>query len=102
MKPEQYYNSQRERKGNHKSTKKWCKGVQGREHEYEVVLPPNVPGWKKEMCQPAKSWAIEFGWLVFCDHAIVCKKCGKHNGQPEVCPTSGTVVHTRYIKDSSS
>lgn len=44
---------------NHKDTKKWCKGVKGREHEYEWKLTNKFPP--------------DWGW-----YDLACKKCGKH------------------------
>lgn len=84
-----------------KDRKRWCGGRKGREHMPEVTLPPNVPGWKKEYCKPAPDWAVRWGWRIFCDHAIICKSCGRVMGQPEVCPSLGEQVRGEASPDSS-
>lgn len=77
MKPD-FFKNERERKGNHKSTKKWCLGKQGREHQVELVVPPNTPGWRRDGCHWA-SWALSDGtrWYL-CNHVWICTVCGKH------------------------
>jgi hypothetical protein len=47
------------KRSNHKDTKKWCKGVKGREHDYKWGLSNKFPA----------NW----DW-----YDLACTKCGKH------------------------
>lgn len=69
-----------------KNTKKWCKGVTGREHVTEIVIPANAGG---RQCREGRySWMEpELFWM--CAHVEECVNCGKHVRwlvQPEECP----------------
>jgi hypothetical protein len=79
MKPDFWQKNSREiRPGNHKSTKKWCKGKLGKQHKVELVVPPNIPGWKREGCRWA-SWQCKDGYRFYlCNHVWICTECGKH------------------------
>jgi hypothetical protein len=72
-----------------KSTKKWCKGVKGREHVPVIEL--NIARY---------SWALNKGLVcgerifrnstrLTCYHHEVCQNCGKELNYFVVCPTTG-------------
>jgi hypothetical protein len=62
-----------------KDTRKWCKGVVGREHKPEIVFDTRfrspcgwAPKWAWQL--PGKKW-----WM--CHHIEKCTVCGKHMRQ---------------------
>src|ERR1035437_347157 len=73
------------KRSNHKDTKKWCKGVKGREHNYVWVLDPRrcwngSNDWYKHECtqctkQDNYCWISD--WEIRYDLQSRCK-CGFH------------------------
>lgn len=51
------------RKGKKKNTRRWCKGVEGRKHDYEIGV--GMKRYQFDQSQPAK-WVIDR-----------CRNCGK-------------------------
>jgi hypothetical protein len=77
-----------------KSTAKWCKGKEGREHVTEIVLNHNLVSFKRP-CGWRDIWTRRGGervlWKVTysCRHSLQCVNCGKYVVyylQPEQCP----------------
>lgn len=67
------------KRSNHKDTKKWCKGVKGREHEYKWQLTNKYPAsweWYEDTCQKCGKQRD------YCISSIECLagkcKCGFH------------------------
>jgi hypothetical protein len=56
-----------------KNTRRWCRGVEGREHDPEITIPENrrVP-WNRP-CHPS-TWLRS---LYSCRHVEQCRVCGK-------------------------
>jgi hypothetical protein len=69
-----------------KSTKRWCKGVVGREHQPELRLDPRVASWGGT-CKPL-SWQPprrdQPAW--YCVHHVICTECGKITDHFPLCP----------------
>ena len=56
-----------------KETRRWCKGITGREHTAEVVFEPMFPG---RSCGKAMGWlGARDGWG--CHHRECCSACGR-------------------------
>lgn len=82
-----------------KSTKQWCKGIKGREHVPEIVIPENA--WKPE-CFPSKSWYSgndkhEAVW--WCHHVEMCTKCGKHLKNNVPCPDKPEGIKQMFLEE---
>lgn len=62
----------------HKNTRRWCRGVPDRPHNYEVAVPVNRTsachqvGWWDRV---KREWHRNGRWS--CNHALVCQSCGK-------------------------
>jgi hypothetical protein len=71
-----------------KDTRRWCRGVEGREHDPEIVIPENQR-WRWNVCRPAQPW-MRSDWS--CAHAERCRACGKvmrdgwQLNHPQECP----------------
>ncbi len=61
---------------NRKDTKRWCKGVVGREHDWQVVDYWTLCGWVATMLRAGR--AQRSAWLI--EWCTVCQKQGKHLG----------------------
>ena len=64
----------RERTGNRKDTRRWCRGKKGVEHTPETRI--DKPSWwtdenGKEYCH---YWTLTRIWI--CRHQVVCTTCG--------------------------
>lgn len=58
-----------------KDSRRWCKGVAGREHAPEILHEPQYPGRR---CGRAEAWwrsACRDGWA--CEHRERCSACGR-------------------------
>lgn len=65
-----------------KDRTRWCGGHVGREHDPQIVIPPNHPGWAGR-CGPPPEWfkdtpryrrmAVKPTW--WCVHRVVCARC---------------------------
>jgi hypothetical protein len=91
-----------------KNTRRWCRGIKGREHQLAVVLRP----WRDRVCRwretgayvrsgdepvpprgvtlPKRPWYWR-RWVVTgrrweCWHEWQCQVCGKYLGKAEKCP----------------
>lgn len=86
MKPDYWQKNTREtRNGSRKKdTKRWCKGIEGREHVLEVQVPPNIPGYVRDDCH----WLTWGNNWYLCHHYALCTVCGKlvDKIEPEKCP----------------
>lgn len=68
-----------------KDRKRWCKGKEGREHDYQVQERPNEPNWREKRCQP-RSWSPLYDWWI-CKHKLICQNCGRQEDiTKEQCP----------------
>lgn len=60
-----------------KDTRRWCKGVVGREHVPETVLDHHEHGWHGDRECRWFAFSSE-GRLWICRHVVQCSVCGKH------------------------
>ena len=76
------------KRSNHKDTKKWCKGVKGREHNYVWALDlrrcwNGSNDWYKHectKCQKQDDYCVIWNWQI--DNNLVEKcKCGFHKNK---------------------
>lgn len=69
-----------------KDTRKWCKGVEGREHVPVLTVQHGrspcfvVGAYDRETC----TWIDNGQWI--CYHLIACEACGKHLVENTPCP----------------
>jgi len=67
------------KRSNHKDTKKWCKGVKGRQHDYKWQLSNKFPTsceWYEDVCQKCskhRNYCVSMDWTL----SKICK-CGFH------------------------
>lgn len=64
------------RRAHPKNTKRSCRGVRGREHVTEVLLPANAIS--RDCKIPDEDGTSRYDWEVGCHHVEQCLDCGKH------------------------
>ena len=75
--PEAQWNQPRKAKAR-KDTRRWCRGVPGREHVPLTVVPPNAyrpcreTGWWD---RETRTWHKGGRWA--CEHVVLCQLCQK-------------------------
>lgn len=60
-----------------KNTKKWCGGVEGREHDWEMTAPSNSPFRNAIMRKPVCKKCKKQDWR---NTEYLCQKCGSWKG----------------------